>query len=176
MIKLEIIKHQMEKMNMNSSYLWKLTGIGYATINGILNGDRQLETIQVKNYERIINVLFTPLERCLAERSDWGVNQYEAFYKEALKSALKSEDLKIYRSGAVGYNENNEPGSIPVHIKLQWGFLNDKAINKSCREVVVGRHLHDLRIFDNEMYNEMNRKSGQLNKRKLVEEFVKNKL
>ncbi|MDC3412507.1 hypothetical protein [Terrihalobacillus insolitus] len=160
MIKLEILKHQMDKMGINSYYLWKLTGIGYATINGLLNGDRKLETVQVKNYERIISSLFTPVERSLAERSNWGVEQYEAFYKQALIHALNTKDVKIYRSGAVAY-DGKEPKSIPSHINVEWGYIDDKAINKTCREEGVGRHLHDLRIFDKDLYNEMGKKAAR---------------
>ncbi|MDC3414253.1 hypothetical protein [Terrihalobacillus insolitus] len=174
MMKLEVIKHQMEKkMNMSSYYLWKLTGIGYATINGVLNGDRQLDMLQAKNYERIINYLFTPTEKNLAERSNWGVDQYEAFHKQAIMQALNSDDVKVYRSGAVMY-DGKEPKSIPAHINIEWGYIDDNAINKSCREKMIGRHLHDIRIFDHELYQKMDKQSGQKNKRELVKKFIEN--
>lgn len=162
MIKLEVVKHQMSKMGINAYYLWKLTGVGRTIVYGLMSGERQLPTVQAKNYEQIISSLFTGLERTLAEQSTTP-EHYDALYKQALESVLNNSDVKIYRSGALEYNQD-VPLSVPVHIQVRWGFaINDDSGMR-------GMHLYSLRIFDNAMYREMNRNSGQRNKLNLLKE------
>lgn len=160
----EIMKHQMEQMGMSSYYLWKYTGVGYATVNGLLNGDRKIESMRYGNYANIMNALFTNTEKyILSFTAMEGLNQYQKVWKATLKHALNQTDVKIYRSGAPDYDEDGNPRKRPIHVQVQWGAVEMKHHTP---------YLNELNIFDGDLYRSMNNK-GQRDKRELVREYLK---
>lgn len=150
---LEFIKYQMNFADVNALYLHKLTKVGYATINDLLNGKRQLDTLQAKNYIRLVDALFTKTEQAIIDSSR-DVEDYKNKHKELIKYALNQSDCEVDLSGGVDYNSKNEPLSMPSHIKLEWSIF-------------------ELRIYDEELYRTLINNKGQRHKKKEVEEWIK---
>ena len=159
----KIMKKQMEHMGMTSYYLWKYTGVGYATINTVLNGERRLEALKSANYQSIMRALFSRTEKELLDyTAAEGWEEYRKAWKETLKHALDQQDAKIYRSGAPYTDESGNPQNLPIHVQIQWGEVRMK------RNTIW---LNQLNTFDGDLYRSLNNK-GQRDKKELIKEYL----
>ncbi|GAA5416985.1 hypothetical protein Pryu01_02031 [Paraliobacillus ryukyuensis] len=170
MIKLEIIQYQLENTGMSTYAFQKYSRLNYASVNRVINGISPLDGVKISTYEAFMK-LFTETEQNLAQKSNWGVDQYKAMYLETLKLALQSDDVKIYRSGGVTTNQKGEPMSLPAHIEVSWDYLDQKTIAKHTREKGLSYYLNDINIFDKELYQNMDN-CGQRDKRELVKDWI----
>lgn len=155
-INLKLMKHQMEKIGFNSNKMANYADVSYSVIHSLLSGKSKLENVSLKVY-RSFESLFTRTELIKASDPYVTADQYEAFWFDTLEEALAAKDVKIERSGAPTVVPREEGGyyqPLPVYTQINWRYRD-------------GRPTLSLRIWDEQLYRDMNNK-GQQDKQKLV--------
>lgn len=166
MMHIDFIKTQMETAEINANQLAKLSEVGYATISDIINGRSKLENIPVRNYNKIVNSLFTQYEQYIWKvslsqsmsssnytRTEW----YCILINKKLKFFLEhqSEDLKIELSGILQTNAEDSH-FLSQHVNIVFNDIDGK---------------HAIRIFNTELYNSLNYIDSK-NKTEVLKNFI----
>lgn len=159
-INLDLMKRQMEQVDFNTYNMANYADVSYSVIHNLLSGKSELNKVSLKVYKSFES-LFTPTELLKAADSYADPQEYDEWWMSLLKKALKSDDVKIDRSGAPDRVPREEGGyyqTLPVYSTVRWYCMN-------------GKEQMSLRIWDQELYRQLDGK-GQKDKKEIVETWT----